>query len=288
VFLSYARYARVLKWLTLSLLAYVAALAMVEVRWGEALLRLVVPAVAWDAGYLTAVVAVLGTTISPYLFFWQASQEAEDVGADPRREPLRRAPAQGPAALARIRLDTLAGMAFSNLVALAIILTTAATLHAHGVTAVETSAQAAEALRPIAGPYAAAVFAAGVIGTGLLAVPVLAGSAAYAVGEARRWPVGLARRPAEAKAFYGTLAAATAVGAALNLTPIDPIEALYWAAVVNGVVAVPVLAATMALAARSAVMGAGLEVRGALRALGWAAAGAMALAVAAMAAAAAL
>ena len=190
IFLRYTRYVSVLKWMTLFLFAYVATLLMVKVSWAEVAERLVVPKVNWDKGYLTTVVAVLGTTISPYLFFWQASQEAEDVRTLPARQILKRAPEQGEGALNRIRLDTFVGMGFSNLIALAIMITAAATLHANHVTDIQTSAQAAEALRPIAGPLAETVFALGVIGTGLLSVPILAGSAAYAVSGSGRpvWP----------------------------------------------------------------------------------------------------
>jgi Mn2+/Fe2+ NRAMP family transporter len=178
----------VLKWLTLVLFAYVATLFTMKVPWGEALRSFVVPSVHWDKDYLTTVVAVLGTTISPYLFFWQASQEAEDVRTLPARQILKRAPEQGEGALNRIQLDTFVGMGFSNLIALAIMITAAATLYANNVTDIQTSAQAAEALRPIAGSFAETIFALGVVGTGLLSVPVLAGSAAYAVGEARKSP----------------------------------------------------------------------------------------------------
>jgi NRAMP (natural resistance-associated macrophage protein)-like metal ion transporter len=245
IFLRYTRYVAVLKWLTLFLFAYVATLFMVKVSWTEALHSLVVPSVRWDKDYLTTVVAVLGTTISPYLFFWQASQEAEDVRTVPARQILKRAPHQGEGALNRIRLDTFVGMGFSNFIALAILITAAATLHANNVTDIQTSAQAAEALRPIAGSLPETIFALGVIGTGLLSVPVLAGSAAYAVGEARKWPLGLARQPMEAKAFYAVVCIATIVGMIMNFTPIDPILALYWSAVINGVVAVPVMAIMM-------------------------------------------
>lgn len=238
-FLQYTRYVSVLKWLTLFLFAYVATLFMVKVPWTEALKSLFVPSLHWDKDYLTTVVAVLGTTISPYLFFWQASQEAEDVRTAPARQILKRAPHQGEGALNRIHLDTFVGMGFSNFIALAIMITVAATLHANDVTDIQTSAQAAQALRPIAGSLAETIFALGVIGTGLLSVPVLAGSAAYAVGEARGWPTGLARQPMEAKAFYAVICIATIVGMIMNFTPIDPIRALYWSAVINGVVAVP-------------------------------------------------
>jgi NRAMP (natural resistance-associated macrophage protein)-like metal ion transporter len=281
VFLQYARYVSVLKWLTLFLFAYVATLFMVKVSWAEVAERLVVPRVNWDKDYLTTIVAVLGTTISPYLFFWQASQEAEDVRTLPDRQILKRAPEQGEGALNRIHLDTFIGMGFSNLIALAIMITAAATLHANDITNIQTSAQAAEALRPIAGSLAETIFALGVIGTGLLSVPVLAGSAAYAVGEARKWPTGLARQPMEAKAFYAVICIATFVGMIMNFTPVDPIRALYWSAVINGVVAVPVMAIMMWLAAAPKVMGE-FAVTGWVKALGWAATAVMTVAVLAM------
>src|SRR5258708_15061620 len=238
-FMAYARYVAVLRWLTLALFAYFGTIMVVEIPWAEAAWGFFIPTILPDAAFWTTVVAVLGTTISPYLFFWQASQEVEDIRAEPERKPLVKAPPQGPDAIQRIRLDTYVGMAFSNLVTLAIIVTTAATLHGSGITSIESSAQAAEALRPVAGPFAFTLFALGIIGTGLLAVPVLAGSAAYAVGEARKWPVGLGRKPAKAKAFYSTLAIATMLGVALNFSPVNPIKALYWSAVINGVVSAP-------------------------------------------------
>jgi NRAMP (natural resistance-associated macrophage protein)-like metal ion transporter len=283
VFLQYARYVAVLKWLTLSLFSYVATLFMVKVPWTEVIRNLVLPSVQWERDYLTTVVAVLGTTISPYLFFWQASQEAEDVRTVPARKILKRAPDQGEGALNRIQLDTLVGMGFSNVIALAIMITAGATLHPNDVTDIRTSAQAAEALRPIAGPLAEIIFALGVIGTGLLSIPVLAGSAAYAVGEARKWPTGLARTPVEAKAFYAVICIATIVGMIMNFTSIDPIRALYWSAVINGVVAVPVMAIMMWLAASSKVMGQ-FAVTGWIKIIGWAATAVMAVAVLAMAA----
>jgi Mn2+/Fe2+ NRAMP family transporter len=181
IIMQYTRYVSILKWLTLALFAYFGTVMVVKVPWFEAVRGLLLPTFSPDGAFWTTVVALLGTTISPYLFFWQASQEVEDIKAIPEREPLKKKPRQGPDALQRIRLDTYVGMAFSNLVALAIIITTAATLHAAGVTDIQTSSQAAEALRPIAGGFAFAVFTLGVVGTGLLAVPVLAGSAAYAL-----------------------------------------------------------------------------------------------------------
>jgi NRAMP (natural resistance-associated macrophage protein)-like metal ion transporter len=281
VFMKYARYVAMLKWLTLALFAYFGTIMVVEIPWAEAARGFFIPTFLPDAAFWTTVVAVLGTTISPYLFFWQASQEVEEIRAARERKPLIRAPNQGPDAVERIRLDTLVGMAFSNLVALAIIFTTAATLHSNGITNVETSAQAAEALRPVAGPFAFTLFALGIIGTGLLAVPVLAGSAAYAVGEARKWPVGLALKPEKAKAFYITLTIATMIGVALNFSPINPIRALYWSAVINGVVAVPVMIIMMHMTANPKVMGQ-FTINGGLRSAGWLATAVMVAAALAM------
>ncbi|GAA4478543.1 NRAMP family divalent metal transporter [Gluconacetobacter asukensis] len=268
LFLQYTRYVAALKWLTLALFAYFAALACVAVDWRVLAWHLVWPGHALTSGYLTTLVAILGTTISPYLFFWQASEEVEDLHVYPQRIDLVDAPSQGRRALRRIEIDTLVGMGFSNLVALAILVTTAATLNVHGVTDIQTSAQAAEALRPIAGEFASLVFTVGIVGTGMLAVPVLAGSAAYAVGEARQWPTGLERRPKEAQAFYATLVMATLIGMIINFAPVDPIRALFWSAVLNGVTAVPVMVVMMVVAARRDVMGR-FAIRGPLRWLGW-------------------
>jgi NRAMP (natural resistance-associated macrophage protein)-like metal ion transporter len=281
VFVRYARYVNVLKWLTTSLFAYVATAFVVDVPWRDLAISLVAPRIHFNAGYLTAVVAVLGTTISPYLFFWQAGQEVEDERESPTARPLRDAPAQAPRELRRIDLDTTVGMGLSNLVALFIIITTAATLHTHGITDIDTSAQAAQALRPIAGDFAFAVFAMGIIGTGLLTLPVLAGSAAFALGEALGWPVGLAQQPRRAPAFYATIAAATAIGLAMNLMHLDPVKALFWSAVINGVAAAPIMAMTMLIAMRPAAMGAFVIGRW-LRFLGWLATAVMGLAAAAM------
>jgi NRAMP (natural resistance-associated macrophage protein)-like metal ion transporter len=277
VFVRYSRYVSILKWLSVSLFAYVATLFAVKVDWLDITYHLAVPHLSWTSNYLTVVVAVFGTTISPYLFFWQAEEEVENEKEDPRAKPLKQVPKQAPFELERIRLDTWIGMAFSNLIALCIVLTTAATLNAHGITDIQTSSQAAEALRPIAGQFAFSVFALGIIGTGMLALPVLSGSCAYALGEALRWPVGLARQPLKAKAFYGTIAAATLIGGVLNFTPIDPVKALFWSAVINGVVAVPVMVMTMRMATSKKIMGK-FQVRGLLRVLGWLATATMAIA----------
>jgi NRAMP (natural resistance-associated macrophage protein)-like metal ion transporter len=256
LFLKHKRYVAVLKWLTLSLFSYFAVLAVVRVPWHEVTQGLLIPHFSTSHTFWMMAVAILGTTISPYLFFWQAAQEVEDTKAHPRREPLRRKPAQAKSALARIQLDTLIGMAFSNLVALAIMITAAVTLHTAGHHDIESAAQAAEALRPVAGDFAFALFALGILGTGLLSVPVLAGSAAYALGEARRWPVGLERRPLEARAFYGAIVVATFLGASLTATTsINAVTALVWVAVINAFVAVPVMGLLTAMTRNARIMG---------------------------------
>jgi Mn2+/Fe2+ NRAMP family transporter len=281
IFLRYERYVSILKWATLSLFAYVAVLVVVQVPWREALVGALVPQITWSATYFTTLVAIFGTTISPYLFFWQASQEVEDMRVDPSKKPLLDAPQQAASELRRIRADTAIGMAFSNLIALSIIIATAATLHRAGITDIETSAQAAQALRPIAGDLAELIFAAGIVATGLLAIPVLAGASAYAIGESRRWHTGLSYKPREAIAFNTVLAVSALAAIALNLSPINPISALYWSAVINGVLAVPVMVLLMLIAANPAIMGR-YAVRGWLLALGWIATAVMTACVAAM------
>lgn len=278
IFIPFPRYAPILKMLTLSLFAYVATVFIIQVPWGEVLKHTVMPSISVETEYVVAVVAVFGTTISPYLFFWQASQEVEELRAADGDEPLRKAPQQAKAHLRRIKIDTYLGMGFSNLIAFFIMLTATVTLHSHGITDVQSSEQAAEALRPVAGEYAFLLFSAGIIGTGLLAVPVLAGSAAYAVAESFKWHIGLGRPPLEAQGFYLILIIATLLGVALNFTSIDPIKALFWSAVINGVIAVPIMAVMMLLAARPDVMGQ-FVVSTRLRILGWIATGVMALAV---------
>ena len=254
IFVSYDRYARLLKWSTLSLLSYVAVAFVAKVPVGEALRGIAIPSFSFDKAHTMALVAVFGTTISPYLFFWQAAQEVEEQHRRHLR-PLRFSRRTAPAELSRIRTDTLVGMGFSHATALFIMVATAATLHAAGVTQIESAAQAADALRPIAGDLAFALFALGMIGTGLLAVPTLAGSAAYAVSECFGWKEGLSRKPREAKAFYGVIALATLGGIGVNLLPIDPMQALYWAAVVNGLLAPPLMLLTMLIARDPKVMG---------------------------------
>jgi len=255
VFARYSQYVIWLKWLTLSLFAYVGVAFVVQLPWASVGYHLIVPNISFKADYLTTVVAILGTTISPYLFFWQAEEEADETHERTDAKPLERDHASAKKEFKRIRIDTYLGMFFSNAVAIFIVITTAATLNAHGVTDVQTSSQAALALKPIAGPFVFVVFALGIVGTGLLAVPVLAGSAAYAVGEAAGWHVGLARKVGRAPRFYALIAAAFGVGVLLNFVHIDPIKALFWSAVINGVVAVPVMVMMMILASRKSVMG---------------------------------
>jgi NRAMP (natural resistance-associated macrophage protein)-like metal ion transporter len=281
VFLPYQRYVRWLKWLTLSLLSYVAVVFTLHVDWGAVALHALWPRLEWNRDALLMVVAVLGTTISPYLFFWQAAQEMEDQrhapgrphSADEVRHHLR-----------RIKFDTIVGMVFSNVIAFFIILSAAVTLHAAGVRDIQSSAQAAQALRPLAGELTFLLFALGIIGTGMLAVPVLAGSAAYAVAEASGWQGSLSLRldQGEGKGFYGVLAVATLGGVALCFAPLDPVRELFWAAVLNGLIAVPIMALMMVLAARTSVMGPHV-IGSRLRATGWVATAAMAAVVVATA-----
>jgi len=265
--LSYARYAAVLKWVTLSLFAYVATVIVAHVQWSEALVGAVLPKMSGGAAAATALVAVLGTTISPYLFFWQSSQEVEELHRRNHKALCIAPRAAGPE-LKRIRIDTLVGMGFSNLIALIVIVAVAATLHAHGIRNIDSSVQAAQALAPIAGRFASVVFAAGIVGTGLLALPVLAGSAGYAVGEAFRWRTGLDNKPRAARAFYGVIAGATLMGVVLAFSPINPMKALYWAAVVNGVLAAPLMAVMMLVSSNPKIMGR-LVISWRMRIAGW-------------------
>jgi NRAMP (natural resistance-associated macrophage protein)-like metal ion transporter len=269
VFVPYTKYVRYLKCLTVVLFAYVAAAIVVgEPKWA-AIRSTLLPSLSWNARYWTALIAVLGTTISPYLFFWQASQEAEEVALNTNpQKPLKNAPAQAPAALHRIRIDTYIGMALSNIVAFFIILTTAATLNRHGIADIQTADQAAKALAPVAGKFAFLLFAVGIVGTGLLAVPVLAGSAAYGVSEAFRWTASLERKPQQAVKFYITIGAATSIGLLLGLIRLNPIRALFLSAVLNGIVAVPVMAFMMILTGNPKIM-AGFTLPFYLRIGGW-------------------
>ena len=281
VFMSYKRYVRVLKWLTLSLLAYVGVIFTVKIPWAEVVWRSFVPEIVLTPGFMTMVVAVFGTTISPYMFFWQSSQEVEDLGPDPETRSLLNNPELADDELRRIRMDTWTGMAVCSLIAFFIVLTTAVTLHVNGITRIDSAAQAAEALRPIAGDMAFWLFSLGIIGTGLLAIPVLAGSAAYAISESFGWPMGLNRKLGQAPGFYAIIAAATLGGVALSLTGVDPIRALVWSAVLNGLVAVPIMTVAMILASRKSVMGPFVIGR-TLKILGWSATAVMAAAGVAM------
>jgi NRAMP (natural resistance-associated macrophage protein)-like metal ion transporter len=281
VFVPYTRYARFLKWLTVSLLAYVATVFVVRVPWGTALKATLFPHFSFGATSIQALVAVLGTTISPYLFFWQASEEVSDMDTHELETPLERAPDQAQVQFHRIRTDTFIGMAFSNLVAYFIILTAAAVLHAHGKIDIQTSSQAAEALRPVAGPFAFVLFAAGIIGTGLLALPVLAGSAGYALGEALHWPVGLERKPYQARGFYWIIALSTLLGLGVVLLKVDPIKALFYSAIINGVAAAPVMILIMFLTSNHRVMGQ-FTLKGWLKWIGWLATAVMTVAAIAM------
>jgi len=280
IFIPFPRYSPILKLLTLALFAYVGTVLVVHTP-PEALTRTLLPSLSLDSQYISMLVAVLGTTISPYLFFWQASQEVEEQRATPGHEPLKEAPEQAREHFRRIRFDTYVGMSFSNLIAFCIMLTTAATLHAAGVHNIESAAQAAEALRPLAGNLAFALFACGIIGTGLLAVPILAGSAAYAVAESFRWRIGLGLSLAEARGFYAILTIATVLGVVIDLSGVDSIKVLLWAAIINGVVSVPIMVILMILVADPQTMGP-FVARRRLKGLGWLATAVMALAVGAM------
>jgi NRAMP (natural resistance-associated macrophage protein)-like metal ion transporter len=255
VFVPYHRYVHVLKWLTLALFAYVGVLFTVNIDWGSVARGTVWPQIVWSRDAFTVVVAVFGTTISPYLFFWQSAEEVEDAALGVSKGSLLDHPADAPTELDRIAWDTYFGMGFSNLIAFFIILTTAVTLNKAGITDITTSAQAAQALRPIAGEFAFLLFSLGVIGTGLLALPVLAGSAAYAIGELRGWRIGLEQKPQNAQPFYGAIALAFGLGLTMLFLPIDPIKALFWSAVLNGVIAVPLMVATMIVASSRTHLG---------------------------------
>ncbi len=256
VFVPYHRYVWFLKWLALSLFAYVAVAFAVHVDWLSVAKHLVWPDFKLTKDSATVIVAIFGTTISPYLFFWQASEEVEEIEGHSDAHPLKGAPKEAPEELKRIRWDTYVGMGYSNVIAIFIMLSTAVTLNAAGVTNITTAAQAAAALKPVAGDLAFGLFALGIIGTGLLAIPTLAGSAAYALTEALGWKGGLESRFSEAHGFYGVIAFAILGGVALNYSPIDPIKALFWSAVVNGVIAVPLMGVIMLLATRRSLMGA--------------------------------
>ena len=274
IFIPYKTYSSYLKWLTVVLFSYVATIFFMHVPWKDALKGTFIPSLQKSGDYWATFIAILGTTISPYLFFWQASQETEEIRDKAEDEPLKKVPEQAREQLGRIKFDTYSGMFLSNAVAFFIILSAAVTLHAKGNTDIETSSQAAEALRPIAGRFAFVLFAIGIVGTGLLAVPVLAGSAAYAVGEAMKWPTGLDRKPLDAKGFYSVVAVATLIGMAINLPEVQrhihltPIKALFWSAVINGVVAVPIMVVMMLMISNRRVMAQFASISRPLRAWG--------------------
>jgi Mn2+/Fe2+ NRAMP family transporter len=255
IFIPYHRYVRYLKWLTLCLLAYAAVIFVVHIPWGEVMLRTVWPHFTVNAAAAAMVVGVFGTTISPYLFFWQASEEVEDMQAGRKTAPLVRDPRASVRELRRIRWDTWSGMFYSNLTAYCIILATAVTLHAAGVTDINTAAQAASALRPLAGNFAFMLFAVGILGVGLIGVPVLAGSGAYALAEAMGWKSGLERKATDARGFYGVICVSVLAGLGIQYLPITPMKALFWSAVINGIVAVPLMVVIILLVSKKSVMG---------------------------------
>jgi len=277
VFIAYQRYSHYLKWMTLVLFSYVLTAFFVKIPWRQVAMGTFIPTLSRNGQYWATFIAILGTTISPYLFFWQASQETEEIRDHADEEALKKEPTQARVQFGRIRFDTVIGMLLSNAVAFFIILAAAATLHAHGITDVQTADQAAEALRPLAGRFAFTLFALGIIGTGLLAVPVLAGSAAYAIGEALKWPTGLDRKPLDAKGFYAVLTAATLIGLAINfpevqrLIHVTPMKALFICAIINGVAAVPIMVVVMLMVSNAKVMGRFKLPPGMLRNIGWAA-----------------
>jgi NRAMP (natural resistance-associated macrophage protein)-like metal ion transporter len=283
VFFSYERTVRILKWLTLALFAYVAVILTVNVPWRQAISESLhpwsfLPANVSLKDYTAMVVAVLGTTISPYLFFWQAAQEVEDNYRRPQSQELRQHPEYAAEHLSRIKQDTYVGMSFSNVIALCIVIATAVTLNMQGITDIQTSSQAAQALRPVAGEFAFAVFALGIVGTGLLAVPVLAGSAAYAVSELYGWKASLSHGFHEARGFYLIIIAATGIGTVMGYLEVDPIKALVWSAIVNGVISVPIMAALMCIGQSERLMGK-YTITQRHRFFGWAATVVMAVAV---------
>lgn len=280
VFIPYRRYAPILKWLTLVLFSYVATAFTVHIDWGQALRATVLPPLSLQTDYLLVVVAVFGTTISPYLFFWQASQEVEEMDQH-RRRPLREKTWHGTQEMDRIAIDTTLGMLFSNVVAFFIILTTAVTLNTHGMKDIQTTAQAAEALRPLAGNLTFLLFTLGIVGTGLLAVPVLAGSAAYGLAEALGWRATLEAKPADAKGFYAIITLATLIAVLIDFTAIDPIKMLFWSAVINGIISVPMIVAMMLIVSNKKLMKRYTIYLG-LKILGWMTAAVMALVLVAL------
>jgi Mn2+/Fe2+ NRAMP family transporter len=255
IYVPYRHYVVFLKWLSLSLLAYVGVLFTINVPWHEVITRTIFPTFRFTAEAATVIVAVLGTTISPYLFFWQASEEVEDMLRKPNTKALRADACDAPAELRRIELDTWSGMFYSNITAYFIILVTGLTLHASGISSIDTAADAALALRPLAGNFAFALFGAGIIGVGLIGVPVLAGSAAYAVAETMGWRWSLEYKAPQARGFYATIGLCMIAALAIQSSPISPMKALFWSAVINGIVAVPLIVIILLLVSRRSVMG---------------------------------
>jgi Mn2+/Fe2+ NRAMP family transporter len=280
IFVPYHRYVAYLKWLTLSLVAYFLVLFTVHVHWGQVAARTVWPRFKLDAGAAAVITGIFGTTISPYLFFWQASEEVEEMQVHHERSLKRDRKAAAPE-LRRIKWDTWSGMFYSDITAFFIILATGVTLHVAGVTDINSAAQAASALRPLAGDFASLLFALGIFGVGLIGVPVLAGSGAYALAEAMGWREGLERKAKDARGFYGVIAFSVLVALVIQYTPIDPMKALFYSAVINGVVAVPLMAVIIVLASKRSVMGAYTASR-TLRVLGWIGTAVMGVAAACM------
>jgi NRAMP (natural resistance-associated macrophage protein)-like metal ion transporter len=268
IFVPYRTYVNYLKWLTLVLFSYIITAFMINMPWSQAFLSTIKPSIIFKPEYLTSITAILGTTISPYLFFWQSSQEVEELKINPEEIPVKKAPEQADYHIKRIKVDTYIGMAFSNLIAFFIMLVAATTLHTHGMKDINTAAEAAEALRPFGGKFTFLLFSLGIVGTGLLSIPVLAGSAAYAVGETFHWKIGLNRKPNKAMNFYGIITAATLLGLILDFSPINPIKALYWAAIINGVAAVPIMIIMMLMSSNRKVMGEFIISRS-LKLMGW-------------------
>jgi NRAMP (natural resistance-associated macrophage protein)-like metal ion transporter len=278
VFIPYNKYVRVLKWLTLVLFAYVGIIFVVHIPWWQVFKMTFIPHFVWSSDYITMVVAIFGTTISPYLFFWQASQEVEELHNDPGAKALIVDAHQSIASFRRIKIDTLTGMGISNAVAFFIMLTTAVTLHLHHVTNIQTSAQAASALKPVAGKFAFWLFSFGIIGTGMLAIPVLAGSAAYAMAGAFDWKNSLEAKPAADRNFYLIITLAMLIGLGICFTPMDPIKALFWSAVINGVISVPIMVIMILMAMNKKIMGE-FVIGKSMKILGWICTGVMAIAV---------
>lgn len=276
IFTPYARYARYLKWLALVLLAYVASAILAKLNWSEVLSSAFIPSIEWSKEQIILICAILGTTISPYLFFWQTSQEVEEQILEGKTTVLSRH-GSNPPEIKKMRIDVWTGMLLSNIVMFFIIAACGAILFPQGITNIETAADAAEALRPFAGEASYWLFAIGIIGTGLLAIPVLAGSSSYAASEAFRWKEGLSRNLHQANSFYGIMIFSVLIGLAINFIGIDPIKALIYSAVINGLVAPPILALIVILSSNRKIMGHWTNKRW-LTSVGWGVVGVMTIA----------